>query len=46
MSWTIIKNKKQYLKALDRLEDIFDAKNNSKRSDEFDLLTMLVNRFE
>jgi len=37
MNWT---------KALDRLDEIFDIKNNSKHSDEFDLLTMLINKYE
>jgi len=46
MNWTIIKTERQYYKALARLEAIFDAKTNSKHSDEFDLLTMLITKFE
>lgn len=46
MNWTIIKNEKQYNRALNRLDSIFDAKNGSKNSDEFDLLTMLIVKYE
>lgn len=46
MNWTIIKDEKQYNKALKRLDSIFDATNDSKHSDEFDLLTMLINKYE
>jgi len=46
MNWTIIKTERQYNEALKRLDEIFDTKNNSKHSDEFDLLTMLINKYE
>lgn len=46
MNWTIIKTEEQYTSALDRLDSIFDATNDSKNSDEFDLLTMLINKYE
>lgn len=46
MNWTIIKTERAYYKALNRLEEIFNIKNNSKHSDEFDLLTMLINKYE
>lgn len=46
MNWTIIRNEKQYKKALNRLDTIFDTDKNSKHSDEFDLLTMLIMRYE
>jgi len=46
MNWTIIKNEAQYSKALSRLESIFDSTNDSKHSDEFDLLTMLISKYE
>jgi len=46
MNWTIIKNEKQYNKALNRLEEIFNSKNSSKHSDEFDLLSLLIMKYE
>ena len=46
MNWSIIKNDKQYYTALDRLDEIFDTETNSKNSDEFDLLTLLINKYE
>lgn len=46
MNWTIIKSETEYIKALSRLDAIFDSKNNSKNSDEFDLLTILINKYE
>jgi len=46
MNWTIIKTERQYYKALNRLEKIFAATNNSKHSDEFDLLTLLITKYE
>ncbi len=46
MNWTIIKNKKQYLKALDRLEEIFDSKKGDSTFDEAELLVMLIENYE
>ena len=46
MNWTIIKSGEQYYKALDRLDTIFESTNNSKHSDEFDLLSLLINKYE
>lgn len=46
MTWTIIKNEKQYYDALDRLEEIFDVTSDSRHSDEFDLLSLLINKYE
>ncbi len=46
MNWTIIKNETQYNNALNRLDSIFDATNGSKNSDEFDLLSILISKYE
>ena len=46
MNWTIIKNDKQYYAALERLEEIFDVDAASKHKDEFDLLSLLINKYE
>ena len=46
MNWNIIKSEGQYNKALLRMEAIFDVDNNSKNSDEFDLLSILINKYE
>ena len=41
-----IKTKKDYEKALERLEDIFDAKKGSKEGGELDVLGMLIEEYE
>jgi len=41
-----IKTEKDYEKALDRLEVIFDAKINSKEGDEADILSLLIENYE
>ena len=41
-----IKSEKDYDKALERLEVIFDAKSNSKEGDEAEILTMLIDTYE
>lgn len=41
-----IKTKKDYQQALSRLEEIFDAKPNSKEGDEFEILSMLLDKYE
>ena len=46
MNWTIIKNEKDYLKAMERLEDIFDSKKGEPTFDEAELLVMLIEKFE
>ncbi len=46
MSWTIIKNEKDYLKALARLDVIFDSKKEDSTFDEAELLVMLVENYE
>ncbi len=46
MKWSILKNDKDYNKALARFEQIFDADPDSHVSDEFDLLSLLINTYE
>lgn len=46
MSWQIIKSETEYYAALDRLELIFQSTSDDATSDEFDLLTMLINKYE
>ena len=41
-----LKNKKHYLKALDRLEEIFDSKKGDSTFDEAELLVMLIENYE
>lgn len=41
-----IKTKKDYNKALERLEVIFDAATNSKEGDEAEILSMLIENYE
>lgn len=41
-----IKNENDYLKALERLEVIFDAASNSIEGDEAEILTMLIDNYE
>ena len=41
-----IRNEKDYQKALDRLEVIFDAKKGTKRGDELEILSILIDRYE
>ena len=41
-----IKTKKDYERALARLEDIFDAKKNSSAGDELEILSILIDRYE
>lgn len=41
-----IKNEKDYNKALDRLEVIFDAKFGSKQGDELEILSILIDKYE
>ena len=46
MNWTIIKNEKDYLKAMKRLEDIFDSKKGEPTFDEAELLVILIGKYE
>ncbi|MGM1056788.1 MAG: helix-turn-helix domain-containing protein [Bacteroidota bacterium] len=41
-----IRNEKDYQKALDRLEMIFDAKKGMEEGDELEILSILIDRFE
>lgn len=41
-----IKTKKDYQQALERLEQIFDAKKNSKEGDELEVLSILIEKYE
>jgi HTH-type transcriptional regulator/antitoxin HigA len=41
-----IRNEKDYQKALERLELIFDAKKDSKEGDELEILSMLIDKYE
>lgn len=46
MEYKVIKNEKEYQKALNRLEKIFDAKKGSKEGDELELLSLLIDKYE
>lgn len=46
MSWTIINNKEDYQKAIERLEDIFDSKKGDSTLNEAELLVMLIEKYE
>lgn len=46
MNWKIIKTEKEYQKALDRLEIIFDARKGTKLGDELDLVSLLIENYE
>ncbi len=41
-----IKTKKDYQQALERLEVIFDSKNNTKEGDELEILGILIEQYE
>ncbi|MGB0788006.1 MAG: helix-turn-helix domain-containing protein [Marinirhabdus sp.] len=41
-----IRNKKDYRKALERLEMIFDTKRGTKAGDELEILSALIDRYE
>lgn len=41
-----IKTEKDYQKALDRLQIIFDAKKNSPEGDELEILSILIDKYE
>jgi len=46
MKQTLIKTEKQYDEALERLNDIFDAKPNSLAGQEAELLILLIESYE
>ncbi len=46
MKAKLIKTKKDYLQALNRLEVIFDAKPNTKEGDELEVLGLLIETYE
>ena len=41
-----IKTEKDYYKALERLEEVFDAAINSKEGDEAEILSILIDNYE
>ncbi|AFU70530.1 transcriptional regulator, HTH_XRE superfamily [Psychroflexus torquis ATCC 700755] len=41
-----IRNENDYQKALNRLEDIFDAKKGTEEGDELEILSILIDRYE
>lgn len=41
-----IRNEKDYHKALNRLEDIFDAKKGTEEGDELEILSILIDQYE
>lgn len=46
MQLKIIKSKKDYLKSLERFEEIFQAKTGTKESEEADVLALLIKEYE
>ncbi len=46
MKATIIKTEKQHNEAMERIDELFDAKQNTKEFDELELLVMLVSAYE
>jgi len=46
MKFKILKTKKDYLIALERFEEIFQAKSGSPESDEADILSLLIKEYE
>jgi HTH-type transcriptional regulator / antitoxin HigA len=46
MEIKLIKTKKDYNKALERLEIIFDAKKGSKEADELEIISLLIENYE
>ncbi len=46
MKITPIRNEKDYQNALNRLEDIFDAKKGTEQGDELEILSILIDRYE
>ena len=46
MKITPIKTEKDYQKALERLELVFDAKKGTKKGDELEILSILIDKYE
>jgi HTH-type transcriptional regulator/antitoxin HigA len=46
MNISPIRSEKDYKKALERLESIFDAKLGTKEGDELDILSILIDKYE
>lgn len=46
MNISPIRNEKDYQKALDRLELVFDAKKGTKKGDELEILSILIDKYE
>lgn len=46
MNITPIRNEKDYQKALEQLEQIFDAKKGTEKGDELEILSILIDRYE
>lgn len=46
MRFKILKTRKEYLRSLERLEEIFQAKPGSPESDEADVLALLIKDYE
>ena len=46
MKFKILKTEDDYKKALKRIEIIFDAKPNTAKGDEFELLSLLIDKYE
>lgn len=46
MKLKLIKNEKDYIQTLERLEKIFDAKKGTKEGDELEILGILIEKYE
>jgi HTH-type transcriptional regulator/antitoxin HigA len=46
MQFKILKTNKDYEQALNRLDEIFDAKPNTPKGNEFELLSLLIDKYE
>ena len=46
MQFKILKTDKDHQQALNRLDEIFDAKPNTPKGDEFELLSLLIDKYE
>lgn len=46
MKYKILKTEKEYEQALSRLDEIFEAKANTPKGDEFELLSLLIDNYE
>jgi len=46
MKYKLLKTKNEYEQALNRLDEIFDAKPNTPQGDEFELLSLLIDNYE